>query len=130
MRRWIDANLVRIGIWSFVVGVALIGLTAAMNVFPITGGDGSTSVALMLYFLMVRVAQPLTYVSALLIGGGVLLRNWRVTLVGFENSPLEELMVHGPDEANVVWIGKRYENAFDAEAAANALANRLAKAGE
>jgi hypothetical protein len=60
-----------------------------------------------------------------LIGVGVLLRSWRVTLVGFENSAPGELVVSEPDENCVVWIGKRYASALDAELAGKALEHRL-----
>lgn len=124
LRSWIDANLVKAGICLFVAGLASTAGTAMLNTIPLVGEVHELSFALVL--MIANLAKPLMLVGALIVGGGVLLRNWHVTLVGFENTPVANLLVDGPHADNTVWIGKRFKSAFDAEAAATALATRLA----
>lgn len=123
LRRWIDAHLVGIGFAILVVSAALAALLALyQEVWPPTSAP---STALILGLVLVsQVSRVLIYLGGFLIGVGVLLRNWQVVLVGFENTDLKEMIVDGPDGDNVVWLGKRYANAFEAEAAFGALETR------
>ena len=85
------------------------------------------SVPGLIVYVMSELASPLLYNSVFLISVGLLLRNWRVVIVGFENTPSAELTVDGPDEDKVVWVGKRYANALEADLAVHALSKRLTR---
>lgn len=134
LRRWIDANLVQLGFGFLAVGTLLTIFNAVRNALEIpylsTGSNGaSVSAAGLTFNLMSELAAPLVYNSVLFIAVGVLLRSWRVTLVGFEHSQPGDLVVSEPDEDYVVWIGKKYPSALDAELAAKALSHRLTRVG-
>lgn len=130
IRKWVDANLISIGFWLLAIGSVLTGLSSILAEFQITAvavnaeGTSLSPVGLVLGVLS-DLSGPIVYNSVLLISVGVLLRNWRVTLIGFENSARGELVVTKPDENCVVWVGKRYASALDAELAGKALAHRL-----
>ncbi len=124
LRRWIDANLVSIGIVMLSAGLGFNVLTSVYNAIGPDPDGPSWAIAMMLIFAAPLV-RTFVYLGSFLVGAGVLLRNWRVILVGFENTPVGDLVVDGPDDSHTVWIGKRYSNAFDAEASSGALAKRL-----
>ena len=134
VRKWIDAHLVGIGFAFLFLGALLTIIESFRAAVPIDayylGADGATvSVPGLTVYVMSQLAAPLVYNSVLLITVGLLLRNWRVVMVGFENAHSAELAVEGPDEDKIVWIGRRYVNSFDAELAVHALSNRLTRAG-
>jgi hypothetical protein len=70
-------------------------------------------------------ADSLVYNSVWMIAMGILLGRWRVTLVGYEDAQTDDLTVDGPDDANTVWIGRRYASEFDARVALDALSKRI-----
>lgn len=131
IRRWVDTHLVALGVFLFVLGVLLTAFESVRNALSITAFDVTKGVAVSFWGLtvniMAQLAGPIIYNSALLIAVGLLLRTWRVTFVGFEGTSLGELVVQPPDEENVVWVGKIYANAHDAELAATALGSRLTR---
>ena len=53
-----------------------------------------------------------------------------VLSVGFDRLDAGAMAVKGPDEANTVWIGRRYKTRLEAEAVAAALGSRLQDARE
>ena len=125
LRRWVDAHLVGIGIAMLVLSIALTSLLAIYQEVSVITSAPSNLVVIGLV-LAAQLARIFFYLSGFLLGVGVLLRNWQVVLVGFEGTNLNELMVDGPDGNNIVWLGKRYANAFEAEAAFGALERRAA----
>jgi hypothetical protein len=130
IRKWIDANLIATGFWLLAIGLVLTILSSVRSEFQVTyvaiGAEGTSLSPLGLTLsILSELAGPVVYSSVLLIGVGMLLRSWRMTLVGFEHSSPGELVVSKPDENYVVWVGKRYQSALDAELAAKALAHRL-----
>jgi hypothetical protein len=128
-RRWIDAHLVTIGVAFLLVGTLLTVFNSLRHALSIpyidVTSNASVSLAGLTINLMSELAGPLVYNSVFLIAIGVLLRSWRVTLIGFESTPAAQIVVSGPDDDNVVWLGKKYASALDADLAANALAKRL-----
>jgi hypothetical protein len=50
-----------------------------------------------------------------------------VTLVGFENATSTEIIVDGPDADKIVWIGRTFRSALDAQLAVDALSKRLTR---
>lgn len=50
--------------------------------------------------------------------------------VGFDRLDAGAMSVKGPDEANTVWIGRRYDAPLEAEAVATALESRIREAQE
>jgi hypothetical protein len=103
-------------------------LATLRDAFPLTVGEGLSqelSLVGLAAYILVSLANPFTYDSVLLIVAGLLLRASQENLVGFENADESELSVEGPDEANIVWLGRRFSNAFDAEVVASALNARL-----
>jgi hypothetical protein len=132
VRRFIDRHLVAIGVWSLIVGMLLTIIESLAKSIPIpaidtaaTSGGVEISVSWVVVTVLSHLAAPLVYNSVLLIAIGVLLRNWRVTVVGFENSKTGEIVIEGPDEANIVWVGKAYPSRHDAQLVTDALAKRL-----
>jgi hypothetical protein len=123
LRRWIDAHLVGLGVAMLTASATLAALLATyQEVWPRTSAPSSTFIVS--FVLATQLSRVLIYLGGFLIGVGILLRNWQVVIVGFENSDLKELIVDGPDDNNIVWLGKRYSNAFEAEAAFGALEKR------
>lgn len=129
LRRWVDEHLVSVGMFLFALGALLMVFESVRTTLSVTAFENSTGVEISFWGLAINIlaqlAAPLMYNSVLLVAVGVLLRNWRVTLVGFEGTAPGDLMVRAPDDEYVVWVGKRYANAHDAEIAAAALATRL-----
>jgi hypothetical protein len=77
-----------------------------------------------------NLGSTMVWVGAILYGIGRIFESGFVTLVGFERTPPSKLIVRGPDENNVVWIGNPYHNIVDAEAAARAFSDRLGSAAQ
>lgn len=131
VRRWIDENLVSFGAFLFALGALLTVFESIRSTLSITAIDNSSGVAISFWGLainiMAQLAGPFIYNGALLVAVGLLLRKWRVTFVGFEGTAPGELLVQAPDHDHIVWVGKTYPNALDAELAAAALASRLTR---
>ncbi len=70
------------------------------------------------------------YAATLFWVGASLIETRTLLAVGFDRLDADAMAVKGPDEANTVWIGRRYETRLEAEAVAAALASRLRDARE
>lgn len=97
IRKWIDAHLVEVGFVFLFLGALLTILESFRAAVPIDayylGADGATvSVPGLTIYVLSQLAAPLVYNSVLLISVGLLLRNWRVAIVGFENAHSAELV--------------------------------------
>ena len=128
LRRWVDRNIVAIGVVLLCVGLVATMLSTMRDVLPLTIGERpkeELSLIGLAGYVLVSLANPFTYDSVLLIIAGLVLRRSEVHLVGFENDEESELSVEGPDEASTVWLGRRFSSAFDAEVAASALRARF-----
>ena len=129
LRSWIDDNILVIGVILLCIGLVGVALGAVRDLVPFmlnaSGAGGEPSPIGVALHLLYAIASPLAYNSVLLIVAGLVLRAGRAELVGFEHTAKNELVVDGPDDEHVVWLGKRFANTFDAEVAAQALARRM-----
>lgn len=129
LRSWIDDNILVIGVILLCIGFTGVAVGAIRDLVPLSlnasGIGGEPSPIGIVTNLLYAVSGPLAYNSVLLIVAGLVLRVGKVELVGFEHTAQNELVVDGPDHDNVVWLGKRFTNTFDAEVAAQALARRM-----
>jgi hypothetical protein len=136
-KHWMERNLARLGFVMFAVGmvILLVGLVGVV-LEELTGGtayaSGSEGQLFLRYVFSIArtlysVGSTFSWIGALFFCLGRFLEVGLVTIVGFERTPPSELIVKGPDENNVVWIGKPYSNSFDAELAAKAFGERLGK---
>ena len=66
------------------------------------------------------------YASMVLFVGAKFFETRTVLTVGFDTVDGSKVTVKGPDEEHVVWIGRRYDTAKEAEAVASVIADRLA----
>jgi hypothetical protein len=66
------------------------------------------------------------YASVVLFVGAKFFETRTVLTVGFDTVDGSKVTVKGPDEEHVVWIGRRYDTAGEAEAVATVIADRLA----
>lgn len=134
LRSWIDDNILVIGVILLCIGLVGVALGAVRDLVPFmlnaSGVGGEPSPIGVALHLLYAIASPLAYNSVLLIVAGLVLRAGRADLVGFEHTDRNQLAVDGPDDDNVVWLGKRYSNTFDAEVAAQALAKRMTMVGK
>jgi len=132
--RWLDGNLALLGVWFLFVGLFLVGLEAVRAASSISAIDGAAggatlSVPALILLAMAGFSEALVYNGVWMIAMGVLLKRWRVTLVGFEDAVSADIKVDGPDDQNVVWIGRTYATTLDARLAFDALARRIRTAG-
>jgi hypothetical protein len=66
------------------------------------------------------------YAAMVLFVGAKFFETRTVLTVGFDTVDGSKVTVKGPDEEHVVWIGRRYDTAREAEAVAGVIADRLA----
>jgi len=133
-----DRNLSRVGLIMFGVGVFLLALgIIAVFVELVTGSQqwqfgpgpwGYLKSVLYVARFDYGLGTILTPIGAAFYCLGRFLEVGIVTIVGFERTPPSELIVKGPDDQNIVWIGKPYKNAVDAELARQAFSQRIGKA--
>jgi len=135
-KRWFDQNLGRIGFILFSCGAVLLALGIINVAIETVAGidlSNQTSLGWLQRLLLVGrlyygLGSTLSWIGALFYCLGRLLESGFVTIIGFERTPPSKLLVKGPDENHVVWIGNPYDSALDAELAAQALAKRLGTA--
>ena len=70
------------------------------------------------------------YAATLFWVGASLIETRTLLSVGFDRLDADAMAVKGPDEANTVWVGRRYKTRLEAEAVAAALDSRLRDARE
>jgi len=66
------------------------------------------------------------YASTVLFVGAKFFETRTVLTVGFDTVDGSKVTVKGPDDDHVVWIGRRYDTAKEAETVAAVIADRLA----
>ncbi len=126
-----DRHAARYGRWllvgsavAFVFATSLIATLAALFRQEL-GGGGLPSITYSVS-LGIQAATPFVFVAGVLLYCfGRFLATGSITLVGFEGTSPQDIAVVGPDEQNVVWIGRKFPARIDAEAAAEALKQRF-----
>lgn len=74
-----------------------------------------------------QVAEEGMFVSVIVMLYGKFAQTKTVFSVGFDMSERDRLMCSGPDENNVVWVGRKYDSIVEAELVAKTISDRLAK---
>lgn len=65
------------------------------------------------------------YAATVFFVGAKFFETRTVMTIGFDRADGRKVSVKGPDEDNVVWIGRRYESPHEAQTVASVLAGRL-----
>ena len=127
-----DSRLAGIGLVLFFLGSALfiMGLIGTAGYSYATSTQDFSLSPLITGLVTFMSSQfstglHLLWVGAVLYALGRLLERGFITIIGFEHTPPSQLIVKGPDEKNVVWIGKPYSNPVEAEMAAKSFSQRL-----
>lgn len=126
-----DRNAARYGRWMMIgSAVAFVFVTSLIAAFAaMMRQELATQSALSMIYTMslgVQAAAPFVFVGGVLLYCfGRFLASGSITLIGFEGASPQDIAVVGPDEQNVVWIGRRFNARIDAEAAREALARRF-----
>jgi hypothetical protein len=71
------------------------------------------------------LSDQLIYVGALIFIAAKFFEGRTILTVGFDRLDTRKILVKGPDDENVVWIGSRYETSLEAEAIADTFRARL-----
>lgn len=126
-----DRHAARYGRWlmigsaiAFVFATSLIATLASLFRQELNGGG----IASILYSVSLgfQAAAPFVFVAGVLLYCfGRFLAAGSITLVGFEGASSQDIAVVGPDDQNVVWIGRKFAARIDADAAAEALKQRF-----
>jgi hypothetical protein len=130
-RSWFERNLPAIGLWMFAIGVVCLVAGVLGSIYyqdRLIISDGATPLPgsfRVFSDVVYGLGTPLIYSGVTLYLAGLVLGAWSISLVGFEHSDGKTLLVKGPDAENTVWIGRRYEAVFEAEAASSALRQRF-----
>jgi hypothetical protein len=66
------------------------------------------------------------YAATVFFVGAKFFETRTVMTIGFDRADGSKVAVKGPDDENVVWIGRRYDSPREAQAVASAMAERLA----
>jgi hypothetical protein len=71
------------------------------------------------------LADQAVYAATIFIVGAKFIEMRTVFTVGFDKLDAAKIVIKGPDDDNVVWVGHRYGTRFEAEAVAETFAERL-----
>jgi hypothetical protein len=71
------------------------------------------------------IFEQLIYLAAILFVGAKFFEGRTILTVGFDKLDKDKMIVKGPDDENVVWVGHRYGSKLEAQAIAEALDSRL-----
>ena len=71
--------------------------------------------------------EQLIYVSAILYVGMKFLETRTVFSVGFNMADSSRISMKGPDEDNIVWVGRKYDSLVEAETVATAIQQKLSQ---
>jgi hypothetical protein len=73
------------------------------------------------------LAEQAVYAATMFFVGAKFIETRTIFTIGFDKVDAANVSFKGPDENNIVWVGHRYANALEAEAVAEAFAERLKK---
>jgi len=65
------------------------------------------------------------YAATVFLVGAKFFETRTIMTVGFDQADASKMVLKGVDQENIVWIGRRYGTALEAEAVAGAIAERL-----
>ncbi len=65
------------------------------------------------------------YAGILLFVGAKFFETRTILTIGFDRADAARMRVKGPDADNIVWIGRRYDSALEAQAVVDAMTERL-----
>jgi hypothetical protein len=71
------------------------------------------------------LSEQVLLVAAILFVGAKFFETRTVLMLGFDRDDASKITLKGPDDENIVWIGRRYDSVLEAEAAAAAAARKL-----
>jgi hypothetical protein len=77
-----------------------------------------------------NVAEIVTEAAAIVFIGAKFLEVRGTLSVGFDKLDSDKVTITGPDDNNIVWIGRRYRTRLEAESVAVTLASQLHDGGE
>ena len=78
-------------------------------------------------FSLRNIGETLIGAVAIVFVGAKWMEGRTILSVAFDRLDKSQVIVKGPDEENVVWLGQRYGTKLEAEAVADAFSNRLAE---
>jgi hypothetical protein len=128
-RRSMEVRLPAIGLWMFLIGAFLLAAGTIGQWLDYAAiaraGESKGPHSQAIWIAISSLGDPLMYNGVVFYLIGRIMKSWTVALVGFEHDGAETLRLRGPDDTNTVWIGRKYESVFEAEAASAALTRRL-----
>jgi len=71
------------------------------------------------------LADQAIYAATIFFVGAKFFETRTIFTIGFDNLDVAKIAIKGPDDDNIVWIGHRYGTRVEAEAIAEAFAERL-----
>jgi hypothetical protein len=133
VRRWLESNLVRLGVSLVVIGFVLtvLGILSELHSFNALAREptGRWGQLIIYLYSLGKISwsfgQTLIWAGVLLYCFGRFTASSFVTIVGFEQTRPSELIVRGPDADNIVWLGRHYATTTEAEAVANTFRQRF-----
>lgn len=71
------------------------------------------------------IFEQFVYAATIFFVGAKFLESRTILSVGFDKIDRDKMAVRGPDENNMVWVGRRYATALEAEAVSAAMSERI-----
>ena len=116
---------IRILIGAIIASIALdlLEVLFRLSSIPFLAQDGQ-----ILYLLAANLrytADQAIYAATIFIVGAKFIETRTIFSVGFDKLDADKVSCKGPDENNIVWIGRRYGTRMEAEAVAQVFESRL-----
>ena len=119
-------------IWSVIIGVVL-SITDGFVTADYVTTPSHTPLQIMFktWVYDFRVfAEQCILTAAVLLVGAKFFETRTIMTIGFDKLDAEKMSIKGPDEDNVIWIGRKYGSTIEAETVAAALESRLRESAE
>jgi hypothetical protein len=116
---------IRVLIGAFAASILLALLEGCFRGPLINGHDGNME---MLYIWVADfryLAGQIIYAATIFTVGAKFIETRTIFSVGFDKLDADKISCKGPDENNIVWIGRRYGTKMEAETVAQVFASRL-----
>lgn len=75
------------------------------------------------------IFEQAVYASTIFFVGAKFFETRTILTIGFDKLDASKMVLKGPDEQSIVWIGHRYGTRLEAQAIAESLAERLKESG-